>query len=516
MTTIPSRRRVGRTPARAATLLVGLGLVATLATAPPATATDRTRNAASGGVTYDNPVYPASGLPDPQVTLGDDGYYYLTGTTTSSSIEIIRSASLTDMRGAVRKIVYVPPAPFNKDVWAPELHRIDGVWYIYTTASDLDYGTVGNPAVGRNRIQVLQNTSSDPLAGNWTNLGTVNGIDTSIGSLDGTIFESGGSRYFVFVYSQNGNHVYIARMSNPWTLSTTPVEIIRPTQAWEGQWTTEGPAVLVRNGRVFISYSANDCGSDDYSMGLVSADQGGDLLNPAAWTKANGPVMSTNATAGVFAPGHNSFTTSPDGSEDYVVYHANSAAGQGCGNHRTARVQRLTWGTDGAPVFPTPASTGLQTPAWDVGADALVRNAGFERDRGARSLPSGWTTTDRDQSAFYTEPGGHTGAFQGTQWAARPYRVYTYQTIPDLPAGNYTLTAWVKSSGGQAEAGVEVKDYAGNGSKNYLPIGPAGKWTQVTIPGVSVTAGQATVGFWSNASAGQWLNFDDVELTPSS
>ncbi|SKA95924.1 Beta-xylosidase, GH43 family [Agreia bicolorata] len=471
-------------------------------------------SAAPATPTYNNPIYLNSGLPDPQVIVGEDGYYYLTGTTTSSSVEIIRSASLTDFSGAVRKTVFTPNAPYNKDVWAPELHRLDGKWYIYTTASDLDYATVGNPAVANNRILVLENTAANPLDGTWVSKGQVSGVSTTKGSLDGTVFESGGVRYFMFAYSYNGNHVYIAKMSNPWTLSSEPVEVIKPTLGWEGQWTTEGPAVLVRNGKVFVSYSANDCASDNYSIGLVSANQSSDLLNPASWTKNTQPVMTSNPGAGVFGPGHNSFTTSPDGTEDYIIYHANSAAGQGCGGGRMARVQKMSWNADGSPAFPTPASQNIPTPKWDVGASALVRNGSFERDQKALSAPSQWTSADNNPEAFYTETGGRTGDFKGTQWATQPYRVYTYQRIPNLPTGSYTLTAWVKSSGGQTEASVELKNYAGSSSKKLVAIPQAGDWTRIQISGVNVTAGEATIGFWSNASAGQWLSFDDVQLTP--
>ncbi|MBF4635800.1 glycoside hydrolase family 43 protein [Agreia pratensis] len=503
----PERSRL--TPRAALPILVA-GLLAVLAVSPVAVPAA----SAASAPTYSNPVYLNTGIPDPQVTLGGDGYYYLTGTTTGSSIEIIRSASLTDMSGAVRKTVFTPAAPFNKDVWAPELHRLDGKWYIYTTASNLDYATAGGAAVANNRILVLENTSANPLDGTWTSKGPVSGVSTSIGSLDGTVFESGGIRYFMFVYSSNGNHIFIATLSNPWTLSSTPVEIVKPTLGWEGQWTTEGPAALVRNGRVFVSYSANDCASDDYSLGEVTASQSSDLLNPASWTKQSQPVMTSNPAAGVFGPGHNSFTTSPDGTEDYIVYHANSAAGQGCGGNRMARVQRMGWNADGSPMFPTPASTNIPTPSWDVGASALVRNGSFEADQHAASAPSQWTSTDTNPEAFYSESGGRTGSFKGTQWSDHSYRVYTYQRITNLPAGAYTLTAWVKSSGGQAETSVELKNFASGSSKKLVSIPQASTWTRVQIPGVNVTAGEATVGFWSNASAGQWLSFDDVQLTP--
>jgi len=61
----------------------------------------------------------------------------------------------------------------------------------------------------------------------------------------------------------------------------------------------------------------------------------------------------------VFAPGHNSFFKSPDGKEDWILYHANSEPGQGCGKHRSPRAQKFTWNADGTPHFGEPVKEGM-------------------------------------------------------------------------------------------------------------------------------------------------------------
>jgi GH43 family beta-xylosidase len=54
-------------------------------------------------------------------------------------------------------------------------------------------------------------------------------------------------------------------------------------------------------------------------------------------------------------PGHNGFFKSPNGTEDWIVYHAwPTSAGQGAGGERSARAQKFTWNSDGTPNFGSP------------------------------------------------------------------------------------------------------------------------------------------------------------------
>ena len=73
---------------------------------------------------------------------------------------------------------------------------------------------------------------------------------------------------------------------------------------------------------------------------------------------------------GVSAPGHNTFFKSPDGTEDWIIYHANSSASGACDMSRTPRIQKFTWNADGTPNFGEPVSTGadLAVPSGEVSA----------------------------------------------------------------------------------------------------------------------------------------------------
>src|SRR5690606_35811786 len=137
--------------------------------------------------------------------------------------------------------------------------------------------------------------------------------------------------------------MFIAPMSNPWTLSGPRVMIAQPDYDWErvGLNVNEGPVALYHDDRIFIIYSASHCATPDYKLGML-AYNGGDPLRPASWEKHPEPVFQRSDENGVFGPGHNGFFQSPDGTEDWIVYHANNSPQGGCDDGRTTRVQRFS------------------------------------------------------------------------------------------------------------------------------------------------------------------------------
>ncbi len=94
-------------------------------------------------------------------------------------------------------------------------------------------------------------------------------------------------------------------MENPWTLATDAVMLCKPEYDWEivTFWVAEGPSVLIRDGKVFLTYSASGTGTE-YAMGLLTADAEADLLDPASWTKSPDPVFASDPEAGIYGPGH--------------------------------------------------------------------------------------------------------------------------------------------------------------------------------------------------------------------
>src|SRR5687767_14625800 len=74
--------------------------------------------------------------PDPWVTQ-KDGWYYFTHTT-GNNLRLFRTKKMSDLKNASSKVVWTPPSSgFNsKNIWAPEIHFIEGKWYFYYAADN--------------------------------------------------------------------------------------------------------------------------------------------------------------------------------------------------------------------------------------------------------------------------------------------------------------------------------------------------------------------------------------------
>ncbi|MBS4202036.1 family 43 glycosylhydrolase [Bacillus sp. FJAT-49732] len=304
---------------------------------------------------FENPVL-GDGA-DPWVVKHSDGYYYYTHTT-GRDITIWKSKTLTGLANAPKKVVYTPSdnGPHSQSIWAPELHFIDGKWYIYFAAS-------GN--TGSHRMYVLQSEGSDPFGSysfpERTEYGKISD-PTDKWAIDGTVLEYKNKLYFIWSGWEGdvnvSQHLYIAPMSNPWTISGERVEISRPELTWEKNGfplINEGPQVLKnKQGKVFIIYSASGSWTNDYCLGMLSFG-GKNPLDASSWTKNPTPVFETNTEADVYGPGHSSFVKSPDGKEDWIVYHA--AKFKDGGWTRNVRMQKFSWNKDGSPNFGKPVGT---------------------------------------------------------------------------------------------------------------------------------------------------------------
>ncbi len=311
--------------------------------------------AAEDQQTLVNPVLPSG--PDPWVVEEGGTFYYMS--TRGDRLAIRATRDLARLADAPEQVVWRAPAsgPNSASIWAPELHRIDGRWFIYYTASD----KAADDDAHRG-IWVLENRAADPLRGEWIDRGR---IRTQRPGIDGTTFTVGDTRYFAYSpYVGPDSVIAVARMENPWTLAGEETIIARPDQTWErqgGRQILEGPAFLRGpDGGLHIAYSGSACWSDDYALGLLSAAPGSDPMKPDSWHKAPRPVLSKSPATNVWAPGHNGFFNS--GGRSWVIYHANNAAKLGCGPQRAPHIQQVTWSKDGMPIFPVPATGTAPAP----------------------------------------------------------------------------------------------------------------------------------------------------------
>jgi GH43 family beta-xylosidase len=300
------------------------------------------------------PAVPA-GSADPSVVYAN-GHYYYCRSLGDRRLGVARAERLQDIGQAEMVTVFEPEdgTPWSREIWAPELQLVRGRWFIYFAASDGD---------NRNhRMYVLEALTDDPQ-GEYVFRGKI-APATDRWAIDGIAIESGDGLYFLWSGWRNEDDgfpqvLYIAEMSDPCTIVGDRHEIAAPDLPWEMQGAAllEGPAVLYAHGGLFVTYSASASWTDHYAVGLLHYT-GGDILSASSWAKSPDPVLAARPEDGVFGPGHNSFVKSPDGQEDWIVYHAIDRAGGGWGC-RSVRAQRFHWTENGRPLLDHPVSHGV-------------------------------------------------------------------------------------------------------------------------------------------------------------
>ncbi len=327
------------------------------------------------GETYTNPVV-ADGQ-DPWVVVHGEWFYYCY--SAGRDIRVRRAEKLHLIGGGQETVLWRAPdaGAYSQDVWAPEMHRIGGRWYVYFAADDGE---------NRNhRMYVLRSEGDDPV-GPYAFVGKVSdGSDRW--AIDGTVYQKDdGGLYFIWsgwpppppdapessvppvppegARGDREQNLYIAMMSDPVTVVGEGVLISSPALGWEkagGFGVNEGPGVLERGGRVFVIYSAGGSWTDDYCLGRLTL-VGDDPLAPGAWVKHGEPVFAK--TGEVFGPGHASFVRfvgsdgDGGGRGDWIVYHA--AKSRGSGWDRDIRLQAFGWDDEGNPEFGRPVSGGVR------------------------------------------------------------------------------------------------------------------------------------------------------------
>lgn len=319
---------------------------------PPAT--EPTMPPVAVDSTFTNPLL-AHGA-DPWVVRKDSLYYYMS--TAGNRIDIRKTKHMSELNRTEPITVWRPPpgTDYSKSIWAPEMHYLQGKWYIYFTATD---GSDGN-----RRLNVLECDSQDPThSGSWSYKSKL-AVNPDIWAIDGSILQYKDSTYLIWsgwrsadISNSGHQQIYIAKMKNPWTLEGSRVMISQPDYAWEKHGdVNEGPEILKnKSGNVFLIYSASGCWTDNYCLGFLSLKAGGDPLKAEDWTKNSEPLLSTNSSSGAFGTGHCSFFKSPDGTEDWIIYHANPQPHQDCDGHRSPRMQKVDWNPQGIPYIGTPA-----------------------------------------------------------------------------------------------------------------------------------------------------------------
>lgn len=270
-------------------------------------------------IEFDNPI--AEQRADPWIYKTDDGVYYLTATVPEYDKIVLRMAkSINGLKNAKEKTIWHKheKGVMGHHIWAPELHRIDDKWYIYFAAGEAE-------DIWNIRIWVLSNSAENPMEGEWKEEGRIKTKIESF-SLDATTFEHNGKRYLIWAQNvrggEHGTALVLSEMNSPTSLTGPEVILTEPEFSWERMKynVNEGPAVIKRNGKIFVTYSASAT-NHNYCMGLLWIDEKADLLDASNWIKSPGPVFYTSEELKRYGPGHNSFITADDGETVIMIYH---------------------------------------------------------------------------------------------------------------------------------------------------------------------------------------------------
>lgn len=297
---------------------------------------------------------------DPYVYLHTDGWYYFTASVPAYDCIVLRRAkSLAELPEAEEHVIWKKheSGPMSEHIWAPELHYLFGKWYIYFAGGEKE-------DIWKIRPYVLECQGDDPINDEWVEKGKMQRADEDefsfeAFSLDATVFEVKGEWYYVWAekvgVGKQISNLYIAKMENGYKLKTVQVLLTTPDYDWEriGFWVNEGPGVIRRDGKIFLTFSASETGAC-YCVGMLTADEDADLLDPRSWSKDRYPVLKTDESREIYGPGHNSFTKDEEGN-DIIVYHARKESeivGDPLYNpNRHAMLMKVRWGEDGRPVF---------------------------------------------------------------------------------------------------------------------------------------------------------------------
>ncbi|MBR2822266.1 MAG: family 43 glycosylhydrolase [Clostridia bacterium] len=294
---------------------------------------------------------------DPFILLKDGWYYFTASVPAFDRIILRKSRTLEGLAEAEEKTVWTrhPEGEMSCNIWAPEIHHVDGQWVIYFAAAQQGADEEG---CYDHRTYALVNPNQDPTEGHFTESGQIRtGWESFTLDSTTTVFE--GKRYFIWAqrdHSIPGNsNLYIAEMRNALELKLPAVRLSIPEYDWECQGfrVNEGPGCLQHNGNLYVTYSGSAT-DERYAMGMLTLKAGMDPLDPKAWEKSPAPVMVTEEINGLYGPGHNSFTKDGEGN-DVLVFHARPYPGfRGTAlsdPNRHCYLRRVRYAPDGTPVF---------------------------------------------------------------------------------------------------------------------------------------------------------------------
>ena len=301
----------------------------------------------------------------PYAVMWEGKCYYTMQLESADSIVLYEAKSAELLSKGNRRVVW--HADSMSHIWSPELHRINDKWYLYFEADD---GNTDN-----HQLYVLENPSENPMSGEFKLKGAIKTNDEWNFGLHPTSVIVEGKQYLLWSGWENRRKetetqcIYIARMENPWTLSSERVMLSKPELEWERQWinpngdrsnypifVNENPeAFFTPDGRhVCVCYSASGIWTVYHSLGMLHARTDADLLDPNSWTKELEPLFVPDDVNKMYGTSNISLLNIQEGEQPEMLYEANVLMDEQW--HRGIWVQQINWNKNGLPEFGKPLS----------------------------------------------------------------------------------------------------------------------------------------------------------------
>jgi GH43 family beta-xylosidase len=302
------------------------------------------------------------------------GYYYLL-LKGPGRLLLYKGKDITSMdrvSGIPKREILIRPE--YKDVWGQRMFYIEGKWYIYFAGDD------GNS--DNRQLYVLENKSEDPFKGTFEMKGLIDTDKNRNWSILPDVFQFNNQWYIIWSGWVSRREyletqcIFIAKLRNPWTVSSERILISKPEYEWERQWinpdgskreypihVNESPVFFYKPGsaNVCILYSASGCWTSYYCIGLLTAPVDGDLMSPSSWKKNEWPIFKQSKSSHIFGPGNPCIIPSPDLKEYFLLYSATNApiTYPDGSRPRMPRLQKINFFADGTPVLGVPVGDSI-------------------------------------------------------------------------------------------------------------------------------------------------------------
>ena len=245
----------------------------------------------------------------------------------------------TDAGGALEPAA---GAPAGTEYWAPEVVAANGLYWMYYSSGVSDVG---------HQLRVAKAT--DPLGPFW-DVGVILTPDLPF-AIDPSPFRDADGSWWLFFATdfldsaRPGTVLAVSAMNDMTSLGETQIvltafadwqryeacrQIYRQVRDWH---TLEGPTVVRRGDRYWMTYSGGNWHNAGYGVGLATAERLG-----GPWTPyGEGAAFLNSADSGLTGPGHNSLFSADGG--NFAVFHAWDPSG----TRRRPYIERVTWGVTG-------------------------------------------------------------------------------------------------------------------------------------------------------------------------